>query len=76
MRPHLTKPKPGSLEEFVQRTYDIRWTFPEWRAGQAFFNCLDDLHPGLACDIVTTSIDPYHDDTRIDAAYEYVRRNW
>jgi len=72
----IPKPKPGSLDEFVQRTYDIRWTYPQMRVGQAFYNCLDDLRPDLANDIVLSAIDPYHDDNLIDMAYEYVKENW
>lgn len=68
--------KPGSLNDFVQRTYDASWIYPEWRAGQAFFNCLDDLHPALARGIVDSNVDPYHDDSNIDAAFEYVKENW
>lgn len=43
---------------------------PGWRWGQAWFSTLEAFHPELADIIRGTELDPYHDDSKLDAFCE------
>lgn len=40
---------------------------PGWRAGQAYFNVLNDVDPESANKIRGTQRDPFHQDSRLDS---------
>jgi hypothetical protein len=49
---------------------------PSWRKGQAFYNTLYKLDPGLAKGIRRTESDPFDHDERIPKAVEFVKQAW
>ena len=61
--------------ELLLDSYKIRH-LTNYRKGQAFFNCLEDFRPDLAALIRGTEIDPFYDDSKVDAAIEYVVERW
>jgi hypothetical protein len=49
---------------------------PDWRQGQAAFNALCKVSPILAEEVRGSLRDPFYQDSRLDAFYEYVELNW
>lgn len=43
---------------------ELRIQYPDWRRGQALFNALYSMDPGLANQISGTDADPFYDDSR------------
>ena len=51
-------------------------TSTPFRIGQVYFNVLDDMDPGLADSIVDTNVDPFYDDTKLEAFIAHVKTAW
>lgn len=49
---------------------------PTWRLGQAYFNILRLLKPGLAEEIRGSAADPFYNDKRIAVFLTRVRADW
>lgn len=68
-----------TFSEYVgEVTEAFHHTPNEWRHGQAAFNVLWRLRPDLSEQIRGRhhDIDPFYDDVRLPAFYEWVERNW
>lgn len=51
----------------------LRAEHPDWREGQAAFNALRDIDPDCALGVVSAVfIDPFYDDSRLDAFWTFV----
>jgi hypothetical protein len=46
------------------------------RRGQFLFNCLAEFRPELAEKLRGLPLDPYHNDSQIDAACLWIEENW
>lgn len=46
------------------------------RAGQAYYNVLYSINPGLAASVDETPLDPYYDDSKIPAFLAHVCQHW
>lgn len=45
---------------------------PSYRKGQAYFNILHTIHPGLANEVAGTDKDPFYDDSRIETLLSWL----
>lgn len=51
----------------------LRAEHSDWREGQAAFNALREIDPDCALGVVSTAgVDPFYDDSRLDAFWEFV----
>ncbi len=71
--PLLADPTPGLASDTMYRVKAEVARKPDaWREGQAAFNALYGLAPGLADSIRGEDIDPYHRDERLPAFYAWI----
>lgn len=49
---------------------------PQWRAGQTAFNILVQVRPDIAEMLRGSDYDPFHQDYRLPAFYDFVWRHW
>lgn len=45
---------------------------PHWREGQAAFNALRQIDEECALAVTATAVDPFYDDSRLDAFWEFI----
>lgn len=69
-----------TFDEYLNLVTERRSKYPELREGQALFNTLSEVDPGLANSIVATVLDPFNwpntDTDRLSEFYHWARRNW
>jgi hypothetical protein len=65
------------LMKVMDKAMELRRQYPDWRAGQAYFNALYTILPDVAEEIRGTPLDPFHrkpTDSLADFLDELVRR--
>ena len=64
------------FDDYVRLAERRRMLNRHERRGQAYFNALEDVDPGLADLARGTARDPFYDDTILDAFLQWVAGNW
>ena len=65
----------SQYEQFFADWLTTQRTHPEWRRGQAAFNCLASNFPELAEKVSgSLTVDPFHDDSKLDAFFIYISK--
>lgn len=62
-----TEPSVNSIEEFYEIYFEHRHGYPQQRDGQFTFNLMYELRPDLANKYRGSDVDPFYDNSRIDA---------
>jgi hypothetical protein len=63
----------NAFDEYIALVFAYRLDNPAQRNGQAHFNALHAVHPGIAETIRSDfRVDPFHDDDRLPAFLAYV----
>lgn len=70
------KPEVPTVEDFMVYVGKLRTDWPEWRAGQCWYNGLDHVRPDLAERVIGSELDPFHNDKNIYALRAWLRLNW
>ena len=65
-----------SFEEYEAAVEYAHGQHPEWRRGQTAFNVLMVNRPDLSETVRATSLDPFHDDGKIEAFFGWAKGNW
>ena len=70
----ITKLTPQEYEQFKLMVFDrLVLRDRELRRGQSLYNALHTLQPDIANQICTTELDPFYQDSRIDAFIEAIK---
>ena len=63
-----------SLQEFGLKVQGVTTIYSGWRKGQVLFNVLYDERPEWADEIRATEIDPFYEDQKIPAFWEWLEQ--
>ena len=64
------------FKQYIQDCFHFSQQYPKQRQGQVAFNILADIRPDISTKIQGTERDPFYDDERLLAFYDFVARNW
>lgn len=63
-------------ESFINFLQSLLNRHIEIRKGQHLFNMISIYNPKLAELIISTDIDPFHDDSKIEECLKFIIKNW
>jgi hypothetical protein len=66
------KESEDKVQKFWDKVVVLQGTFPSWRAGQIYFNALEETFPTLASEVRATDSDPYHIDKNIPRFFKFI----
>lgn len=64
--------KKEQINEVIKLKEEMIKKYPMWREGQSFFNALDILYPSKSNLIRGTSLDPFHNNSKIEECIDYL----
>lgn len=62
----------GKTGEFFALVRSCKKQYPEWRMGQLYFNVLYRMNPMLAEEVRCTEADPFYQDEKLPAFFDYI----
>lgn len=62
--------------DYLQKVSDALTENPAWRLGQAYFNVLTHVDPGLAERVRGTVIDPFYSDEILPEFLDHIRKEF
>lgn len=65
-----------TFDAYLWHANDVWLRQRDQRRGQMFFNVLADARPDLAEQVRGTTLDPFHDNSRIPDFLRHVEDNW